>query len=115
MTRVAVIGSGFIGRAWAISFARAGCEVALWDQDKEAPGKALEYIERLLPDLEANDLLNGTAASEVAARMRVSATLESALEGAAHVQENTPEDVEVKRAVFARLDPVAPPDAVLAS
>jgi 3-hydroxyacyl-CoA dehydrogenase len=53
MTRVAVIGSGFVGRAWAISFARAGREVALWDQDKEAPGKAQAYIERLLPDLVA--------------------------------------------------------------
>ena len=114
MTRVAVIGSGFIGRAWTISFARAGCEVALWDQDREAPGKALAYIERLLPDLEANDLLNGTA-SEVGGRICVSATLESALEGAVHVQENTPEDVEVKRAVFARLDAAAPSDSVLAS
>ena len=76
MTRVAVVGSGFVGRAWAISFARAGYEVALWDQDKEAPGKALAYIERLLPDLEANDLLNGASASEVAARIRVAATLE---------------------------------------
>jgi 3-hydroxyacyl-CoA dehydrogenase len=115
MTRVAVIGSGFIGRAWAISFARAGCDVALWDQDKEAPGKAKAYVERLLPDLEANDLLNGSAASEVAARIRVATTLESALEGAAHVQENTPENVEVKRAVFARLDAGASSEAVLAS
>jgi L-gulonate 3-dehydrogenase len=115
MTKVAVIGSGFVGRAWAISFARAGCEVALWDQDKDAPGKAVAYIERLLPDLEANDLLNGGAAGEVAARVRVAPTLESALEGVVHVQENTPEDVEVKRAVFARLDAAAPGDAVLAS
>ena len=115
MTRVAVIGSGFVGRAWAISFARAGCEVALWDQDEAAPPKAQAYIERLLPDLEASDLLNGATAAEVAARMRVAATLESALEGAVHVQENTPEDVEVKRAVFARLDAAAPPDSVLAS
>jgi L-gulonate 3-dehydrogenase len=115
MTRVAVIGSGFVGRAWAISFARAGCEIALWDQDRDAPPKAQAYIERLLPDLEANDLLNGAAASEVAARIRVSGDLESALEGAVHVQENTPEDVEVKRQVFARLDAAAPPDAVLAS
>jgi 3-hydroxyacyl-CoA dehydrogenase len=112
---VAVIGSGFVGRAWAISFARAGCEIALWDQDREAPSKAQAYIERLLPDLEANDLLNGAAASGVAARIRVAATLEAALEGAVHVQENTPEDVEVKRQVFARLDAAAPPDAVLAS
>ena len=115
MTKVAVIGSGFVGRAWAISFARAGCEVALWDQDKEASGKAFAYIERLLPDLEANDLLNGSAAGEVAARIRVAVTLELALEGAVHVQENTPEDVEMKRAVFARLDAAAPADAVLAS
>ena len=113
MTRVAVIGSGFVGRAWAISFARAGCEVALWDQDEAAPPKAQAYIERLLPDLEASDLLNGATAAEVAARMRVAATLESALEGAVHVQENTPEDVEVKRAVFARLDAAAPPDSSL--
>ena len=115
MAKAAIIGSGFVGRAWAISFARAGCEVALWDQDTEAPGKALAYIERLLPDLEANDLLNGSAAGAVAARIRGEATLESALDGAVHVQENTPEDVEVKRAVFARLDSAAPPDAVLAS
>jgi L-gulonate 3-dehydrogenase len=115
VTKAAVIGSGFVGRAWAISFARAGCEVALWDQDKDAPGKALAYVERLLPDLEANDLLNGSAAGKVAARIHVAPTLESALEGVVHVQENTPEDVDVKRAVFAQLDAAAPPDAVLAS
>jgi L-gulonate 3-dehydrogenase len=115
MTKAAVIGSGFVGRAWAISFARAGHEVALWDQDRDAPGKARAYIERLLPDLEANDLLNGGTVGEVAARVHVAPTLESALEGVVYVQENTPEDVEVKRAVFARLDAAAPADAVLAS
>jgi L-gulonate 3-dehydrogenase len=115
MTKAAIIGSGFVGRAWAISFARAGCEVALWDQDKDAPAKAKAYIERVLPELEASDLLNGGAASEVVERIRVAPTLETALEGAAHVQENTPEDVGVKRAVFARLDAVAQPDVVLAS
>ncbi len=48
MSKVAVIGSGFIGRAWAISFARGGHEVALWDQDPRAPERALAYIEKLL-------------------------------------------------------------------
>jgi 3-hydroxyacyl-CoA dehydrogenase len=115
MAKVAVIGSGFVGRAWAISFARAGNSVALWDQDRDAPSKALAYIEKLLPELEANDLLNGSAASEVATRIRPATTLETALEGTVHVQENAPEDVEVKRAVFARLDAAAPPEAVLAS
>ena len=115
MSKVAVIGAGFIGRAWAISFARGGYKVALWDQDPQAAETALAYIEKLLPDLEANDLLNGAVASAIVGRMRAAVTLEAALEGAFHVQENTPENVEVKRKVFARLDAAAAPDAVLAS
>ena len=115
MSKVAIIGSGFVGRAWAISFSRAGHDVALWDQDPQAPERALTYIQGLLPDLEASDLLNGVAAQVVEARMRPGAALEAALDGAAYVQENTPEDVEVKRKVFAQLDAAAAPDAVLAS
>jgi 3-hydroxyacyl-CoA dehydrogenase len=42
-------------------------------------------------------------------------SLEEAVSGAIHVQENTPENVEVKRQVFAALDKSAGPDAVLAS
>jgi 3-hydroxyacyl-CoA dehydrogenase len=29
MSKIAIVGTGFIGRAWAISFARAGHDVAL--------------------------------------------------------------------------------------
>ena len=36
-------------------------------------------------------------------------------DGAIHVQENTPEKIEVKREVFARLDGAAPAEAILAS
>jgi L-gulonate 3-dehydrogenase len=42
-------------------------------------------------------------------------TLEEALDGASHVQESTPEDVGVKRRVFARLDALAGGGAILAS
>jgi L-gulonate 3-dehydrogenase len=115
VSKVAIIGSGFVGRAWAISFARGGNDVALWDQDPDAPKKALAYIERLLPELEANDLLNGVWATTIRARMRESPTMAEALDGAIHAQESTPEDVGVKREVFARLDAAAPPQAVLAS
>ena len=115
MSKIAVIGAGFVGRAWAISFARAGHEVALWDQDSGAPERALAYVETVLPDLEANDLLNGEAANAIVSRMRIASMLEDALEDVVHVQENTPENVDIKSEVFKRLDAAAGPDAVLAS
>jgi L-gulonate 3-dehydrogenase len=115
MSKVAIVGSGFIGRAWTISFARAGHDVTLWDADPHAPARAMDYIAGILPDLVANDLLNGASESELLARIRCAARLEEALSGAVHVQENTSEDVEVKRDVFARLDAAADPATVLAS
>ncbi|MBN9588301.1 MAG: 3-hydroxyacyl-CoA dehydrogenase [Alphaproteobacteria bacterium] len=115
MGKIAIAGSGFIGRAWAISFARAGHDVTLWDQQQDAPARALDYIDALLPDLAANDLLNGDSAAAVRARLHPAAGLDEALADAAYVQENTPEDLAVKRAVFARLDAASPKDCILAS
>jgi L-gulonate 3-dehydrogenase len=115
MAKVAIIGSGFIGRAWAISFARAGHEIALWDADAAAPEAALAFVDAVLPHLAANDLLGGRSPADVRTRLRGVARIEDALAGADHVQENTPEKVDVKRAVFSTLDRLAPPTAVLAS
>lgn len=113
--KIAIIGSGFIGRAWAISFARAGHEIRLWDSDPGAPARARAYIAGVLPDLAANDLLDGVAPEAVLARIATEPDLSAALEGVAHVQENAPERLDLKRALFARLDEAAPADAVLAS
>lgn len=115
MPKIAIVGSGFIGRAWAISFARAGHAVALWDEQPGAVEKALAYIDMLLPDLAGKGLLRGASVEKVRGRMCAAASLEDALSGAVHVQENTPENVEVKKSVFARLDKAAGPDAVLSS
>jgi 3-hydroxyacyl-CoA dehydrogenase len=115
MTRVAIIGTGLIGRAWAISFARAGHEVALFDEVAESPREALDFIRKMLPELAANGLLGADAPQTVLARIAIAPDLGAALAGATHVQESTPERVEVKREVFAKLDCLAPQDAVIAS
>ena len=115
MSKTTIIGSGFIGRAWAISFARAGHEVNLWDQDSKAPGVAHTYIAGVLGDLNSNDLLNGQTPADVLARIHPQTELSEALDGAVHVQENTPENLAVKIEVFKMLDAAAPADAVIAS
>src|SRR5260221_8016761 len=111
----AVIGSGFIGRAWAISFARAGSRVRLWDQAEGAAGQALDYISGVLDDLARNDLLNGEMPATVFARISATPTLDEALAEAQYVQENTPEVLDIKIKVFQMLDAAAEPNAILAS
>ena len=113
--KIAVIGSGLIGRAWSISFARAGYQVALYDAQPEAAEAALAFINSVLADLQSNDLLAGHAPEQVRGRITPAHDLRSALEGAVHVQENTPERIEMKIAVFRELDALAGPETVLAS
>jgi 3-hydroxyacyl-CoA dehydrogenase len=115
MSKVTIVGSGFIGRAWAISYARAGNDVAMWDAQSSATAGARGYIGGVLGDLAANDLLRGQTPETVLARISVTDDLAEALDGAVHVQENTPENRDIKRDVFARLDTLAGPDTVLAS
>ncbi len=113
MPQVAIIGAGLIGRSWAIVFARTGWDVALYDS---APGQAEHAnaaIEAGLADLAAHGLLDDPSAA--AARVRVAADLPAAVERADFVQENLPETVEAKTAIFRELDRLAPNHIVLAS
>ena len=113
--KVAIIGAGLIGRAWAITFARGGYDVAITDTEVGALKQSLDAIGSLLIDLEKGGLLKSQTSGNVRKRIVPVRTIEEALAGAVHVQENAPEDVETKRALFARLDAAAPPDVVLAS
>jgi L-gulonate 3-dehydrogenase len=115
MAKVAIVGAGLIGRAWAITFARAGHEVALAENDATAVEKALAFAEEALKELQRYDLLAGSTPQEVRGRLHAAVGLEEALRGAVHVQENAPELIEVKRALYGELDRLAGPDAVLAS
>lgn len=112
---VAIVGTGLIGRAWAIAFARGGWDVRLWDPVAEAPAAALTAIEGLLVDLEAQDMLGGATAATVRARMRSAESLTDALDGADWVQENAPENLPIKQALWLDLDRIAGPDTLLAS
>jgi 3-hydroxyacyl-CoA dehydrogenase len=115
MAKIAIIGSGLVGRSWAISFSRAGHDAYLWDSQQGAGEAAIAYIASILPDLHANDLLRGSTPDQVLARLHVVTTAEEALAGAVYAQESTPELLDVKRAVYARLDALADPATILAS
>lgn len=113
--KTSIVGCGLVGRAWAISFARGGHEVALHDADGAAIEAALAFIDTALEQLAAYDLLDAQSVSDVRERISTSGDLAECLDGSAHVQESTYEDLAVKKAVFAELDALAAEETVLAS
>lgn len=111
---VAIIGCGSIGTAFAVLFARAGFAVRAWDA---VPGA----FERARTDLDARlGLLDGFGlllepASVISARVSFHPELRGAVLGAELVQECAPEDIELKRSLFAKLSEHSGTDTVLSS
>ncbi len=113
MTKIAIVGSGLIGRAWATVFASHGFDVALQDVAPGAAEAARTHIATNLRELAEHGLVDDPKGS--LARIRVASGLADALAGADFVQENGPETVEAKRALFAEMDALATPEAILSS
>ena len=114
MEKVAIIGSGLIGRAWAMVFARAGHFVKLYDAAPGAAEKALALIREGLQELKEFGLI-AESADVVMKRVTAAATLADAVRDADYVQENTSEKLDVKREVYRQLDEAAPAHCILAS
>jgi len=113
MTKIAIVGSGLIGRAWATIFASHGFDVALHDVAPGAAEAARAHIAANLEELAGHGLVDDPKGS--LARIRIASGLADVLAGAGFVQENGPETVEAKRALFAEMDELAAPDTILAS
>ncbi len=113
--KIAIVGSGLVGRAWSIVFARAGYHTTIFDPIDGVALRAFDLIRDSLSDLQTADLLRGRSADAVMANLHVSMSLADALDGCIHVQESAPERVEVKRELYVELDRCAHADTTLAS
>jgi L-gulonate 3-dehydrogenase len=114
-SRVACIGAGTVGHAWAVVFARAGYEVALFDaKPGEVRDHTLASVHRTLQVLADGGMLDEPV-DVVAARVQDAASIAEAVTGAVYVQESVREDVGVKRQVFGEIAETAPAVAILAS
>lgn len=109
--KTAIIGAGLIGSAWAVVFARAGHDVAVFEADPRARHRLPERLARLAEDSAA---MSGGDAAPLS-RISIVSSLERALDGAAFVQECVPEKLDVKQALFAQCDALASPETILAS
>lgn len=110
---VAIVGSGLIGRAWASIFARAGWTVKMTDPHAPTLAAAPAAVREELLMLARHGLCDDPEGA--AKRVAAAPSLAAALEGVFFVQENGPERLDLKKAIFAELDRLAPKDALLVS
>jgi len=110
---IGIIGTGLVGSGWAIVFARAGCEVAMYDAAPGAAAQARVVIGQQLEDLVAAGLLEDAAAA--LARIRVATSLAECLAGAVYAQESVLERADVKRQLFSEIDAVIEPQTIVGS
>ncbi|MCU1524806.1 MAG: 3-hydroxyacyl-CoA dehydrogenase [Microbacteriaceae bacterium] len=112
--RIAIVGAGSIGAAFCVLFARAGFTVRLWDVFPDALDRARVDIAERLELLELHELLDEIP-DAITSRVSYFSDLGDAVEGAALVQECAPENLELKRDLFARIEAAAAADTILAS
>merc|ERR1711915_586369 len=114
--KIGIIGSGLIGKSWAMIFASVGYEVVLYDVESSQVTKALENIKAELIEFEAAGTLRGDRGAAAQAEL-ISGTdsLEECVKGAKYIQECVPEVLELKRKVWAEIDKFAGPETILAT
>ncbi len=114
MTTIAVIGLGTMGLGIVQTWAAAGFDVLATDAHAPARDTAPERLAAgLAPRVEAGKL-SPEARDALLARVRIVADL-AQMQGAALAIEAVVERIDVKQAIFAGLEAVLAPDAVLAT
>ncbi len=111
---VGVIGGGTMGAGIAVSVLDAGLPVTMVERDEEAVARGRHNVEKVYNGLIAKGRMTEQAKAQVMVRFSTS-THYDALAQADLVIEAVFEDMSVKKAVFAELDRVCKPNAVMAT
>jgi 3-hydroxybutyryl-CoA dehydrogenase len=109
--QTAVLGAGVIGASWTALFLASGRDVAVHDLSPTAEKSVREYVDRAWPILENLGLVKDGSPD----RVRFCKSAREAVEGALFVQENVPERIGIKHAVYAEIETALNADAVIAT
>ncbi|KVH49834.1 3-hydroxyacyl-CoA dehydrogenase NAD-binding domain-containing protein [Burkholderia diffusa] len=103
--RIAIVGAGVIGASWAAFYLSKGFDVVATDPAPQADARLRDALAGFL----------GERAAELSARLSFDADLSRALDGVDFVQENGPERLDLKRALYRQMDDVLPARVPIAS
>lgn len=115
MERIAVLGCGTMGHSIALNAAWAGLSVTMQgisDADLEQGWtNMLKKLEVMLN----NGILSESEAGHIQENIKMTVSVEEAVQGATFVIEAVPENIQLKIDLFKRLDALCDPDVILAS
>ncbi|WP_129705492.1 3-hydroxybutyryl-CoA dehydrogenase [Priestia megaterium] len=111
---VMVIGAGQMGAGIAQVFAASGYQVSLYDVDQRNTQKGIEGIDKRLKKQVGKGSLSAKEYEEIMERLHLANEI-TAAQKADLIVEAVVEKMEVKQAIFAELDSLAPSHTILAT
>ena len=111
---VGIVGAGQMGRGIAQVAVQGGCRVKLFDTDPEAGAAAIEFVRRMFARAAEKGQIPAEVVAAIVARVQVVASL-AELADCPVVIEAAPEEIQTKHMLFAQLEQVCAPGAVLAT
>jgi len=115
IARIAVLGAGTMGHGIAHAAIAAGYETRMYDVSDAAIDKARAAIEQIVRKGVEFGKVSAAEADASLARLRATSNLGEALRDADMVIEAAPERIDLKLALFAEIEKLAPASAVIAS
>lgn len=108
---VAIIGTGVIGASWAAFYLAKGFDVVAYDPAADAEERLRTWVTAFWQDLQQLGL-DKTASLT---RLRFEHDLSLAVKDADFIQENGPERLDIKQALYQAMDAAAPVETIIAS
>jgi 3-hydroxybutyryl-CoA dehydrogenase len=112
--KIAVVGSGLMGRGIGQVFASAGFHVTLIDLSQSVLESAIKQVSTNLDAMQKSGLLQDTKAA-VLSRIKTNPNLESGVSDADFVVEAVFENLDAKKTVFKRVEEAASESTIIAS
>lgn len=113
---ITIVGSGLIGRSWAMVFLSGGYKVKIYDNQPGQASRAIDEIKKQVEELQEAQMLRGKlSASNQLSLLSSHDDLSEALEGAFFVQECVFEELEAKKSVFQAVENHVAEGVVLSS
>jgi 3-hydroxyacyl-CoA dehydrogenase len=113
--KICIVGAGSMGHQLSLSAALAGYQVVCTDISMESLNKAEEFARNYLAERVTKGKISLEKADDALGNLSFTSSLEEAAAGADFVIEAAVEKISVKRQLFADLDRIAPPHAILAT